>query len=196
MTEEKEEKNTIKNPIIEKPVAYVYVLPLVLSAGIILCDQITKYIILKTIPVFGTTGEDFIKEIWGEVVWFMHIYNRGAMFSLGNDFYGLLRAVLLFILPIILILFMLYVVVYSNWEKKMRWVAAGIVGGGMGNMIDRIFRDEGVLDFISVNFYGLFGLYRWPTFNIADASVVISMIFWILFMIFPNLFSKKERDNG
>lgn len=192
---------------IEQQPARLYLLPLLLSGGIILFDQITKFIVIKTIPVYGTAG-DSIKEIWGELLWFMHIYNRGAMFSLGNGFDGLQRMLFLFILPVILILFMLYIVVYSNWVKEMRWVAAGIVGGGIGNMIDRFFRDEGVLDFISVNFYGIFGLYRWPTFNIADASVVISMIFWILFMIFPNMFSKqntvskpnaiseKEQDNG
>jgi signal peptidase II len=35
------------------------------------------------------------------------------------------------------------------------------------------FRPEGVLDFLDVKFYGLFGLERWPTFNVADSAVVI-----------------------
>ena len=39
----------------------------------------------------------------------------------------------------------------------------GIVGGGLGNLVDRFFRKEGVVDFIDVKFYGLFGLERWPT---------------------------------
>jgi signal peptidase II len=50
---------------------------------------------------------------------------------------------------------------------------AGIIGGGVGNLIDRVFRPEGVVDFIDVRFFGLFGLDRWPTFNVADSSVVV-----------------------
>ena len=59
---------------------------------------------------------------------------------------------------------------------------AGILGGGIGNIIDRIFRPEGVVDFISVKFYGILGFDRWPTFNIADASVVVC-VFMFLFSV-------------
>jgi signal peptidase II len=61
-----------------------------------------------------------------------------------------------------------------------RWVLCGIVGGGIGNVIDRIFRPEGVVDFVSVKFYGLFGLERWPTFNVADSSVVVCAILLVV----------------
>ena len=61
-----------------------------------------------------------------------------------------------------------------------RWAICGIVGGGIGNLIDRFFRAEGVVDFIDVKFYGLFGFERWPTFNIADASVVVCGVLLVL----------------
>ena len=48
-----------------------------------------------------------------------------------------------------------------------------------------------VVDFISTNNYGLFGMDRFPTYNIADASVVISVI--LLFITF--FFRKKENKN-
>jgi signal peptidase II len=63
-----------------------------------------------------------------------------------------------------------------------RWAITGIIGGGAGNLIDRIFRPDGVVDYISVKFYGLFGFDRWPTFNIADASVVVC-VFLFLFSV-------------
>ena len=47
--------------------------------------------------------------------------------------------------------------------------------------MDRIFRPLGVVDFIDVEFYGLFGLDRWPTFNVADAALSVSVIVLILF---------------
>jgi signal peptidase II len=67
----------------------------------------------------------------------------------------------------------IYYLTTADFTWLQRWIIAGILGGGIGNIIDRIARSEGVVDFISVKFYGLFGLERWPTFNIADSSVVI-----------------------
>jgi signal peptidase II len=69
-------------------------------------------------------------------------------------------------------------------SRLQRWALAGIIGGGLGNIIDRIFRPDGVVDYISVNFYGLLGLPRWPTFNIADACVVGCGILLLLSIIF------------
>ena len=64
-----------------------------------------------------------------------------------------------------------------------RWCLAGIAGGGIGNLIDRIFRSLRVVDWISTNNYGLFGMERFPTYNIADAAIVISVILLILSML-------------
>lgn len=58
-----------------------------------------------------------------------------------------------------------------------------ILGGGVGNIIDRIFRPLGVVDFIDVRFYGLFGLERWPTFNIADSAIVVGGILLIISLL-------------
>ena len=71
----------------------------------------------------------------------------------------------------------------NDFTKLQRWAIAGIVGGGIGNLIDRIFRPEGVVDFIDVKFYGLFGMERWPTFNVADSAVVVCGILLIVSFI-------------
>jgi signal peptidase II len=69
---------------------------------------------------------------------------------------------------------------------------AGIIGGGIGNIIDRIFRAGGGVDFISVNFDGLLGMDRWPTFNIADASVVVCcLLFLFSILIVPKQAGEK-----
>ncbi|GMO50340.1 MAG: hypothetical protein Ta2G_07780 [Termitinemataceae bacterium] len=67
------------------------------------------------------------------------------------------------------------------------------MGGGAGNLIDRIFRPDGVVDFISVKWFGLtfkngdavpfLGFDRWPTFNVADASVVVCVFIWLISII-------------
>ena len=68
----------------------------------------------------------------------------------------------------------------------------GIIGGGLGNLIDRFFRKEGVVDFIDVKFYGLFGLERWPTFNVADSAVVVFGLILVISFIVTSI---KETKN-
>jgi signal peptidase II len=92
------------------------------------------------------------------------------------------------------------IVVYfrnNDFTKLQRWSVAGIIGGGIGNLIDRIFRAEGVVDFIDVKFYGLFGLERWPTFNIADSAVVVCGILLIIsFILTIHAESKANKESN
>lgn len=68
-------------------------------------------------------------------------------------------------------------------------------GGGTGNLIDRIFRGGfRVVDFISVKVYGFLGFERWPTWNIADASLVISGILLAVSLLFES--SETKEDNN
>ena len=71
----------------------------------------------------------------------------------------------------------------------------GIVGGGLGNLIDRFFRPAGVVDFIDVKFYGLFGLDRWPTFNVADAAVVVCGILMVVSFIVTSIRESKAQKS-
>ena len=52
-----------------------------------------------------------------------------------------------------------------------------------------------VVDFISTNNYGLFGMERFPTYNIADASVVICVILLVLSMLFFKKGNKNEQKS-
>jgi signal peptidase II len=82
----------------------------------------------------------------------------------------------------------------DEFSTFQRWAVCGIIGGGFGNLIDRIFRPNGVVDFVSVNFYGLFGLSRWPTFNVADSSVVVcGIILFASVMFAPKTRHEEEK---
>ena len=78
----------------------------------------------------------------------------------------------------------------SEITPLQKWCLAGIVGGGIGNLIDRIFRSLRVVDWISTYNGGLFGMERFPTYNIADAAVVISVIILIV-----SLFVSERRKS-
>lgn len=144
-------------------------LPLTLTVLVFFLDQLTKILIVKSIPPY-TIGFSFL----GDFLRIIHVYNPGIAFSMGNNLPDNLRGILFAVAPLI-VLGVVLVVYFRNEEFTLfqRWAVAGIVGGGLGNIYDRFFRPEGVVDFIDVKFYGLFGLDRWPTFNVADAAVLI-----------------------
>ena len=96
-------------------------------------------------------------------------------FSLGAGLPAGLRTVLFAVLPVaVLAGIVLFYLRSRDLTTFQRWCFAAILGGGAGNLIDRLFRVGGVVDFVSVKFYGLFGLERWPTFNVADSTVVVA----------------------
>ena len=158
--------------------------PFLLTAGIVLLDQITKLVIVRTVPLH-TVGAKVI----GDFFRIVHVRNLGIAFSIGRSAAEGARSILFTLLPIVLMAVLtIYYFRTREFTRAQRWAVAGIIGGGVGNIIDRIFRPMGVVDFLDFKFYGLFGLERWPTFNVADMSVVICGI--LLFFLF--LFQKKE----
>ena len=151
-------------------------LPFILTAAVIILDQITKAFIVKNIPVF-TIGYSF----FGDFLRIVHVANTGVAFSMGDSMPFILRRLCFGIIPLVVIV--MVIVVYlrnDDFNSLQRWAICGVLGGGLGNIIDRFFRAEGVVDFIDVKFYGLFGLERWPTFNVADASVVVCGILLVI----------------
>ncbi|MDR1566084.1 MAG: signal peptidase II [Treponema sp.] len=161
-------------------------LPFSLSALIILADQLVKGFIVKNWPVEGT----FIKDLFGNgFIQFYHVRNRAIAFSLGHNLPENLRPALFIVLPVVVLGFLLWYYLSSrDFKPPQLWAVAGIIGGGLGNISDRIFRPDGVVDYISLKFFGLRGIpllewERWPTFNIADASVVVSCIVLFLTML-------------
>ena len=158
-------------------------IPFLLTAFIILLDQISKIIIVAKWPREGT----FIKDVFNnDFLILYHVRNKAIAFSIGENIPDQFRLILFIIVPILVLAFLIwYYMKATDFSRLQRWAIAGIIGGGIGNIIDRIARKDGVVDFISVKFYGLFGMQRWPTFNIADSSVVICCIILLLTMIIP-----------
>ena len=166
--------------------------PLILTALIIIADQITKFIIVKNWPRQGTLIKDVFNN---DFLWIFHVRNKDIAFSLGTGLPDGIKPVLFIVLPLLVLGFLLWYYLSSDeFTPVQRWAAAGIIGGGIGNIIDRIFRPDGVVDFISVKFYGLFGLERWPTFNIADSSVVVCCILLFLTIIISSPKTGKKAS--
>ena len=158
-----------------------WAVPFILSGIIVMLDQLTKAFIVANWPI-GT----FIKDVFdNDFLVFFHVRNTAIAFSIGENLPPMVKAILFIVLPVGVLAFLIwYYFKTIEFTGIQRWAVAGIIGGGLGNIIDRIFRSEGVVDFISVKFYGILGMERWPTFNVADASVVVCCILMILTIIF------------
>lgn len=164
------------------------VLPITLAVVVIVLDQITKMLVVRHIPLY-TIGTQF----FGDFLRIIHVANTGVAFSVGASWSETARRFLFSLIPLIVI--GIVIAIYfrnSTWTKLQRWSIMGIVGGGLGNLIDRFFRAEGVVDFIDVKFYGLFGLERWPTFNVADSAVVVCGLLLVISFIVTSIKESKE----
>ena len=167
-------------------------LPLVLTVVVFVLDQGTKFLIVKMIPPY-TIGASF----FGDFLRIIHVYNPGIAFSMGNSLPDTLRGLLFAIIPLIVLIIVLAIYFRNDdFTFFQRWAVAGIIGGGLGNIYDRFFRPEGVVDFIDVKFYGLFGLERWPTFNVADAAVLICGFLLIISFIRAMIQEIKEQKRS
>lgn len=166
-------------------------LPLILTVVVIVLDQITKVLVCRFIPV-NTIGTQFL----GDFLRIIHVRNPGVAFSFGARWSDAVRRLAFSIIPIIVLGIVLGVYFRNNdFTKLQRWAICGVVGGGFGNIIDRVFRPDGVVDFIDVKFYGLFGLERWPTFNVADSAVVVCGILLVISFIVSIIKEKKNQND-
>lgn len=166
-------------------------MPFILTFAVIIADQITKCLVVKYIEPW-TIGAQF----FGDILRIVRVANNGVAFSMGDSLSLIGRRLCFGLVPII-IMGLVIGVYFRNTEFTMlqRWAICGIVGGGIGNIIDRIFRIEGVIDFIDVKFYGIFGLQRWPTFNVADMAVVICGIMLIISFVVITVQQKKNEGD-
>jgi len=156
-------------------------IPFILMVSAIAVDQLSKAVIVKNLP------EGRRIDVFGnEFLWIWHVRNTAIAFSLGHNLPDWIKPILFIIFPVAVLAYLVWFYLKSNELTPIqRWCLAGILGGGLGNLIDRIFRPNGVVDFISVKFYGFLGFSRWPTFNLADSFVVVFGILFLITLILP-----------
>lgn len=135
-----------------------------LATGVILLDQFTKWLALIALEPYRPV----------EILSFFNltlVFNRGAAFSFlagaGGWQTGFLIGLALVISAVLAIW-----LIRSAWQE--RWLAGSIaliLGGALGNVIDRI-RAGHVVDFLDFHAAG----WHWPAFNIADAAITLGAL--------------------
>ncbi len=139
---------------------------------VVILDQITKLVAEATMVSAGIP-----KSVFGEWFRFALVYNPGAAFGLHLGpysrwlFMGLTCGALV-------ILGKLYQQTEDGDLRRVLAVSL-VAAGAVGNVIDRIRSEYGVVDFIDIGF----GTHRWPTFNVADIAVssgafLLALVLW------------------
>jgi signal peptidase II len=139
----------------------------VLAAAVVVADQATKAMVLARFR----PGEGLVVTPNFNLVL---VYNKGAAFSFLSDAPGWQTPLLVGFAVVAIT-----VVAYLLWRSPQRRVlSAGlalILGGALGNVIDRL-RFGQVVDFLDLHAGG----WHWPAFNVADSAITVGAVLLIL----------------
>ena len=161
-------------------------IPFSLTGSVILLDQVTKWIVSHTLQ-YGRP----VKVI-GDFFRLVYVKNPAIAFSLGRNLNGPFQKILFLLLPLAVLVFLFFFYFFARDLTRLQvWALAAIIGGGMSNILDRIIKGDGVVDFFDFKFYNIFGLKRWPTFNVADMTVVIAGIVLLVSFIYSEVREKR-----
>jgi signal peptidase II len=147
-------------------------------------DQVSKLLVLRALVAEGRSV-----KVMGNFLVFALSFNRHGVFGLPIS--GGLSYLIFPVLGILLI------ILFARSSQHVGFtISYGLIlGGAFGNLIDRLFRPQGVVDFISMQFVHFrvgdtwLGMDRWFTYNVADSCLVVGVILLLIF----EFFSAKSR---
>ncbi len=154
-----------------------FIIAAVVAVLFLAADQITKYIVITNMELGQTVG--FIDGFLD----FTYIHNDGGAWGM----FGGYRAMLLGVTAIMMIVILVLLIKNGKKSKLFFWAGTLIISGGLGNMIDRIFRDGKVIDFLHATFIDF------PIFNVADCAVVIGAGLLILYFVIDMIKESREK---
>lgn len=144
------------------------------ALAVVALDQMTKFIVVGAIQLHENLP--VIKGFFNLVL----VHNRGIAFGLMNRLgsgTGFLFLTLCAIGALLLMLF--WFTRLRHEERKIIFGLSLIIGGALGNLIDRLRLQE-VIDFLDFHV----GPYHWPAFNVADSAITIGALWLAVCLIF------------
>lgn len=139
---------------------------IIIISIILLCiDQIAKLLVVNLLT--KTDSIAIIKNFF----YLTYINNDGAAFSILVG-----KRIFLILVAIIVIIMLIHYIKKNNIQNKLEIVSlALIIGGSLGNLMDRVVRGY-VIDFLDFKIFN----YNFPIFNLADTFIVIGVILLLL----------------
>jgi signal peptidase II len=131
-----------------------------LALAVVGLDHLTKWLVVRSLA----EGES--RPIVGDVLRLSHIRNSGAAFGMLKGLGGVLVLAAL-------VGFVAFVLIVVRNPDPWTAIGAGFVAGGAaGNLIDRMLRPGGVVDFVDLRF--------WPAFNVADSAITVGALILLI----------------
>lgn len=148
------------------------------AAAIVALDQWTKWLVRRALPLYAS--KDSILGIFH----ITHVENTGGAWSMFSGQLWLFIGVMALFVALIVVL------IWKQWLKKPFewWCLAAILGGGIGNLIDRLANGR-VTDMICLDFV------NFPVFNVADCFITVGCFALIVYVIFLDRTEDKKREN-
>jgi len=147
----------------------VLIVLVVVAAASIAIDQITKLLVVQNLEL----GE--VVPVVGDLIQFHFVKNSGAAFSIGNAY--------TWIFSILAAAVTVFIVWFARRIRSFAWavVFGLLLGGTIGNLIDRLFREPGfgvghVIDFLTIPLLP-------AIFNLADVSITAAMVLFLILTI-------------
>ena len=135
-------------------------------------DQLIK--IWAVSDLKGAGSVPFIKIGSTEILNLNYLENDGAVFG---SFSGM-KFMLIGVTAVMIIVCTVFMIKNYKNSKFLAWSLMLVISGGIGNIIDRIFRDGRVIDYFEVR------LFNFAIFNFADCCVVIGVILLFVYILF------------
>ena len=153
-----------------------------LAVVVVILDQLTKYIASNSLVMFQPIA------VMPMFNWTL-MHNTGAAFSFLADACGWQRWFFAVIAVVVSVVIVLWIKRLEQHEKWQAIALALILGGALGNVIDRIWLGY-VVDFIQVYYQQWY----WPAFNIADSVISIGVAMIIIDSIREYRDEKKSKE--
>jgi len=150
-----------------------------IALAVILIDQVTKWMIVKEM-YYGksiTVIENFL--------YITSHRNRGAA-------WGILQGQMWFFYLITVVVVVGLIIYIQKLKKQDKWFGIALalmLGGAIGNFIDRVVRKE-VVDFVNTYIF----TYDFPIFNVADSALVVGVIIMFIMTLFEGKMKKEHKE--
>ena len=155
-----------------------YAIVALFAGGVVLVDQATKWLITHSIELHDSI------PVVDSLFHITYVRNRGGAFSVLADQPDILRLPFFVVVSVIAFSALVYFLrTVSDRQRLLLFALAGILGGAIGNFIDRISAGT-VVDFLDFHWRG----YYWPAFNVADCFISVGTVIVLLY----SLFAKEE----
>lgn len=151
----------------------------ILALFVLMLDQWTKWLVVKKMELY-------------ESVTLIHNFLSITSFRNKGAAWGILQNQMMFfyIVTVIVIIGIIYYLHRYVKDNHLQGIAiAFILGGALGNFIDRLFRKE-VVDFIDVMIFS----YDYPIFNVADSFLVIGVGLIFMATIIEERRGREQRE--